>query len=68
MATATVRSRQSNRWCDGDPRPLTQECSDVLRDGRGAQAAAAENNRGAVKLLELAATRNSGRHSPAGLR
>jgi hypothetical protein len=50
MATATER-RQSHRWCDGDPRLLTQACSDVLRDRRGARAAGAENNRHTVAAL-----------------
>jgi hypothetical protein len=48
MASATQRSRRSHRWCDGDPRLLTQVCSDVLRDG--AQAAVAENDRHAAAV------------------
>jgi hypothetical protein len=51
MATATERSRRSHRWCDDDPRLLTQVCSDVLRDRRGARAAGAEKtNRHAVAV------------------
>ena len=35
---------------------MTQACSDVLRDTRGAQAAVfVENNREAIELLELVA-------------
>jgi hypothetical protein len=48
MATAIQRSRRSHLWRVDDPRRLTQACSDVLRDTRGAQAVGAENNRHAV--------------------
>jgi len=43
-------------WCDGDPELLARARADVLRDTRGAQAAVAENNREAIKLLELVAS------------
>jgi hypothetical protein len=43
-------------WCDGDAELLARARADVLRDTRGAQAAVAENNREAMKLLELVAS------------
>jgi hypothetical protein len=43
-------------WCDGDAEVLARARADVLRDTRGAQAAVAENNREAAKLLELVAS------------
>ena len=41
-------------WCDGDAELLAQARANVLRDTRGAQKAAAENNYEAVHPLELA--------------
>jgi hypothetical protein len=43
-------------WCEGDAELLARARADVLRDTRGAHAAVAENNREAVKLLELVAS------------
>jgi hypothetical protein len=44
-------------WCEGDTELLALRArADVLRDTRGAEAAVAENNREAVKLLELVAS------------
>ena len=43
-------------WCEGDAVLLARARADVLRDTRGAQAAVAENNREAAKLLELGAS------------
>ncbi|MGH8734964.1 MAG: hypothetical protein ACREVB_14860 [Burkholderiales bacterium] len=43
-------------WCEGDAVLLARARADVLRDTRGAQAAVAENNREAAKLLELVAS------------
>jgi hypothetical protein len=43
-------------WCEGDAVLLARARADVLRDTRGAHAAAAENNREAAKLLELVAS------------
>jgi hypothetical protein len=43
-------------WCDGDPNLLAQARTDVLQDTLGAPAATAENNREAIKLLELVAS------------
>ena len=47
-------------WCDGDAELLAQARAHVMRDTRratlSAQALVAENNRDAVKLLELAAS------------
>ena len=43
-------------WCEGDAVLLARARADVLRDTRGAQAAAAETNREAAKLLELVAS------------
>jgi hypothetical protein len=43
-------------WCEGDAQLLARARADVLRDTRGAHAAVAENNREAVRLLELAAS------------
>ncbi len=40
-------------WCDGDLELLARARSDVMRDTRGAEAAVAENNLEAIKLLEL---------------
>jgi hypothetical protein len=40
----------------GRPLRTCSALADVLRDTRGAQAAAAENNREAAKLLELVAS------------
>jgi CO dehydrogenase/acetyl-CoA synthase delta subunit len=43
-------------WCEGDALLLARARADVLRDTRGVQAAVAENNREAAKLLELVAS------------
>jgi CO dehydrogenase/acetyl-CoA synthase delta subunit len=43
-------------WCEGDAVLLARARADVLRDTRGAHAAAAENNREAAKLLQLVAS------------
>jgi hypothetical protein len=42
-------------WCEGDAELMARARADVLQDTRGAQAAAAENNREAATLLELVA-------------
>ena len=42
-------------WCDGDAELLAQARA-VLHDTHGAQADVAENNREAVRLLELVAS------------
>jgi hypothetical protein len=43
-------------WCEGDLGLFARARAVVLRDMRGAQTSAAENNREAMRLLELAAT------------
>jgi hypothetical protein len=42
-------------WCEGDRELLTRARAAALRDTRTAPAAAAENNREAVELLEVVA-------------
>jgi hypothetical protein len=43
-------------WCEGDRELLAKARAAVLRHTRTARAAAAENNREAVELLELVAS------------
>ena len=43
-----------SEWCEGDPELLASARAEVVRDTRNGSAAAVENNRDAIQLLELA--------------
>ena len=43
-------------WCDGDPELLVQARTEVVRDTRTGPSAVVENNRHAIRLLELVRT------------